>query len=263
MHSLLFAAQSGWGKSYLLQCVVEKNLEKYARVLLLDYKDEYRGLVSKAHGPGPCRHWLAGPHEHRRFGVDEWTAMLQANPKLVVARSGLQPPAWREVCDRAIRAARALGDVLVVIDEAHFVAPQQGSVPDGVLGLSTTGRGEGASSAFVTQRPARLSKDVVGNCTARFLGGFSVGNDLSAISGVVEYPVDLHKSGGHPVAGVPDALRVDGEGLSVRKWSEGDRVTGSEWIYSNSDGEVRRINSSDAYSPACEHVGASGKAIEV
>lgn len=267
MHSLLFCAQSGWGKSYLLQAIIERNLSKFHAVLILDYKDEYRGLCSKNHGPAPFKHWLAGPRERDHFGVTEWKTMLNANPKLVVARSGIPEDEWREaVCDPAIRAARQQGRILVVVDEAHFVAPQVGKLLDGIKGLATTGRGEKASSMWVTQQPSELDETVIGNTTAKFLGGFNTDSDIKKVAGSAGYPAQVHNITGDRVSGLPEELLTpDGEPQVVRKWTDetGEQVTGSEWIYSNDTGELRRINSSTDYDPQCEHVGSSGIAIEV
>ena len=57
--NLLLAAQSGWGKSFKGQHVIEKNLPEYDHVVVLDYKDEYRGLVKA----GLANWWIGGPRE--------------------------------------------------------------------------------------------------------------------------------------------------------------------------------------------------------
>ena len=92
-----------------------------------------------------------------------------------------------------------------------------------------------------------------------------VGNDLNAIRGVVEYPVDVHEVGGHPVAGLPETLHApDAGAVSVRKFTDADgAITGSEWIYSDDAGELARLNSAERWDPQCEHVGAEGKPIDV
>ncbi|WP_058365052.1 hypothetical protein [Haloparvum sedimenti] len=267
--NLAFAAGSGYGKSWGAQAVTEKNLHNYGRVLVLDYKGEFRGLVSKDHGPAPCKHWIAGPRE-QQFGAAEWRQLLEANEKLVLERHQQQTTndEWRQICAKAIAVARQLGDVLIVIDEAHFVAPQTGKVPDAIKGLATTGRGEGVSSIWVTQRPSELEETVWGNCQARILGGFNSDNDLKKIKGVVEYPEEVHKPGGNPLPALHDDLLADGEPVSLRKRTtvadDGtERVSNSEWVYSDNDGDVERFWSSDRWSPECDHVGSAGKKIEI
>lgn len=57
MH-MLFAAQSGWGKSLHFQAYAEENLDapNYDPGVVLDYADEYRGLVKA----GFAKHWICG-----------------------------------------------------------------------------------------------------------------------------------------------------------------------------------------------------------
>lgn len=259
------AAKSGWGKSYIAQAIIERNITKYQYALLLDYKDEYRGLCSKRHGPAPAKHWTAGPVELEQFRPEHYAELLRRNGAVVLARHPRMDVAdWREVCADAITGARTLRDALVAVDEAHFVAPQRGGYPDPIKGLATTGRGEGVSAAWVSQRLAELDETVIAQWDGRFFGGFGSDADLGKIEKVVEYPSETHKAGGIDVPGMPAALQADDAGaVSVRRWRDGDTVTGSEWVYSDDDGEQYRLNSAEAFAPECEHVGASGKSIDV
>lgn len=273
--NLLVAAKSGWGKSWMCQRLTERNIRgKYEHVLLCDFKDEYRGLVSRDYGPGLAKYWKAGPREVETFTPEHYRALLEQNGHVVLARKdGMTAETWREdVCERAIRAARSLeAPTLVVIDEAHFVAPQSGNVPDAIEGLATTGRGEGCSGMWVTQRLAMAEETVLSQCEARFLGGFGSDADLSKISGLLEYPEEMHHAGGD---GIPaeraEALgfdvgdRRDESGMypAVRKFKEGEQTVGSEWIYSSEDGEAHLADSSTMAMDS-EHVGAQGHAIDV
>lgn len=264
-------AGSGFGKSFITQTLVERNVERYDYVLILDYCDEYRGLCSKDHGPAPASHWIAGPRELDEWAPAEYGALLAENPVLDLARhqNATTNEDWREICRDAITGARALeGSLLVVIDEAHFVAPQSGGYPEEIEQVATTGRGSKVSAMWVSQRPAALDEQVIGNSTARFAGGFNSGNDMGKLADVVDYPTAVHKTNTGEVPGLPPALHTpESEPLAVRKWTEitedGDeKVTGSEWIYSDDSGALARKHSDD-YEPTCAHVGAAGKAIDV
>lgn len=276
--NLLLAAKSGWGKSWMCQRLTERNIPQYDHVLVLDFKDEYRGLVSKEYGPGLCRYWKAGEREVQQFTAAEYQELLEVNEHVVLARrSGMGVEDWREaICARSINAARQLdGSVLVVIDEAHFVAPQSGGVPAAIEGLATTGRGEGASAMWVSQRLAKMEETVLAQCEGRFLGGFGSDADLAKVEGVVEYPDDLHQAGGH---GIPtktaealgfeavDARAAGGKYPAVRKFTEGEgdqeRTVGSEWIYSDESGDVDLADSREM-GMETEHVGAQGHHIDV
>jgi hypothetical protein len=227
---------------------------------VLDYKDEYRGLVKS----GYCSHYIVGDAE-ARASVDAWKRSLARNPYLVLARlESLGTTKWKQAAARVALAARRLDrDVLVAIDEAHFVAPNQGKVPDTIEGLATTGRGEGASSLWITQRVSKLDTTVTSQTDAAILGAFRDRNDLTRIEGTVEYPVDIHKPGGVslPESTVPDELHVSDEGaISVRKWEENGAPIGSEWIYSDESGDLRRIDTREIDMEST-HYGSPGNTI--
>lgn len=273
MH-LLVSAASGWGKGYLAQVLAERNIrgDRYDRVVVLDTSDEFRGLCSKDHGPGYAKQWSATQRERDAFGADEWRQLVEANEALVVGR-GVSKGDWREevVPDVILGCRESDMDVLIVIDEAHGVAPQDQGYPTVTKELTTDGRTEGGaatSSMWLTQRLAQTDKNVTGNCTARFLGGYEDVSTLNSIKDVLPYRKDLHASGGQPVnVQNDDLLGADGEAVSVRKWTEpgpdGEPQTvNSEWIYTDETGKIARKESND-YNPRCDHVGASGKRIDV
>lgn len=283
--NLLLAGKTGWGKSRECQRHTETNAGRpgetgetddsgpYDHVLVLDYKDEYRGLVSPQHGPRYAYAWKAGERELDHFETEHYRQLLVENGNVVLARHRLTDDEWRDLAADAVTAARNLANeenvaVLVVIDEAHFVAPQREGYPKPLKGLATTGRGEGASAMWVSQRLAEMDETVLAQCEGRFLGGFGSDADLGKVEKVVEYPSDLHRAGGAnvPLETVPDPLAVDVTEADtvppVRKWEENGSVVGSEWVYSGEDGTLRRINSGD-YDLETEHVGAEGHDIEV
>jgi hypothetical protein len=240
MTALLFAAQSGFGKSYHAQAWMESNADAYDGLVVMDYCREYRGLVKA----GLARHWIVGPKE-RRLSASGWVKVLEANPKLVLERhNSLTADEWRAVCNRVAEAARTLQrDQLVVVDEAHFVVPQQGKLPDALKSIATTGRGAGTSSMWITQRLAEIDKTITTQCQSRMLGAFK-GGDLGSVT--VEYPAELHDPAADPSPhAIPDELLPPDRDkpTSLQKHEDDDGNTvGSEWIYSDDSGEIRRIN---------------------
>jgi len=258
----LMGAKSGWGKSRETQVWAEQNMigETFDRVVILDYKDEFRGLVKA----GFASFWGAGDDE-AAWSANEWRHVIGQNPNLVIAKHDqMDAETWREqVCQPVVAACRQLGDTLIIIDEAHFVVPQSGTIPDAISGLGTTGRGEGVSSILVTQRMQMVDEDFVSQLTAWMLGGFGSDNDRDKLGGIVDgYPVEVHNPTGTRVSNLPEQLRVDGEALPVRKFTdEEDNTVGSEWIYSNEAGEMNRYDT--RYSTMqSTHYGQSGNAIE-
>lgn len=250
---------SGWGKSYHAQAIMEASIGAFAYFCVLDFKDEYRGLVEA----GLASHFIVGPAE-ARWSRATWREFFEANGAVVLARHQLPPEEWRTVAARVVGALRDLAPEsegsLVAIDEAHFVAPQRGSVAAEIEGLATTGRGEGASSLWITQRLAKLEETVVSQADETLAGGFESSNDRAKLD--PEYPEAVHNPTADHVPGLPEALRVDGESIPLRLFEDdAGHTIGSEWIYSNSKGDRERRDTRDM-SMESTHYGPEGNPIQ-
>jgi len=232
----LIAAQSGWGKSWVAQYRIETNLDGYDYVIVADYCDEYRGLVKS----GLARYLAVGSAESS-LSAGSLADVLRSNPRTVAARAvGVE--SWREFVATIAKAARALdGDVLVAVDEAHFVARLRKTTPKDVEELATTGRGQGISSIWITQRLAKLDPTVSSQCDRRMLGGFTSSNDVDRVDELVGYPGDVHNPQATLSASQKGILR-DAHGLGTTPLEE--TGPGSEWIYSTRSGDYRRVDSS-------------------
>lgn len=256
MTNLLLAAKSGWGKSWHAQAWLEANLPEYDHAVILDFKDEYRGLVKE----GLARYYIAGPRE-KSWRRANWQTLLAENKRVVLSRHDLDAEEWRDLAAHVVDAARNLdGSVLVAIDEAHFVAPQRGKLPSSIKGLATTGRGEGASSLWVTQRLAEMDETVIAQMMARILGGFESDADLAKVERVAEYPVDVHNPQVSRVSGLPDALAADAGPVPLRKFEADGQTVGSEWVYSDDSGDRERMDTRDVEMRST-HYGAEGESL--
>lgn len=258
--NLALLAISGWGKSFRAQAAIEQNMSEYARTVVLDFCDEFRGLVK-----ADLADWfVAGPTESG-WSSGQWSTLLEQNRQIVIARHRLEPEEWRDVCARIIKAARNFGDILIVVDEAHFVAPQKGKIPAATKGLATTGRGEQASGMWISQRPAEVEETVLTQCQARLLGGLN-GSDLDKASRIIEYNEDVHNPENRTVSGLPAELEPEDRDKpqSLQLHKEGGSVVGSEWIYSDNTGDRERQDSRGlAGEMKSTHYGAEGKDIEI
>lgn len=262
MH-LLVAAQSGWGKGYLTQTIVETNSLDYQNVCVLDYADEYRGIIEA----NKAEWWIGGPRE-LQWSEDEWNVFFSENPRIVLSRHDRIPAdKWRELCANiASHIRKRRGSTLIVVDEAHFVMPQKGAYPDILQELATTGRGEQISYIVVTQRLSEIDKTVSTQMQSRLLGGFS-GKSLEKMGDLISgYPVDIHDPLGQVSASrVPSDLQPDDrdEPRTLQRHTDNNQQTvGSEWIYSNSSGDRRRIDSRGV-SVATNHYSPEGAKIEL
>lgn len=253
MTRALLAGQSGWGKSWLCQWWTEDNLDRFDYLVVLDYKDEYRGLAKAG-----MAKWAGVGAPEASMSAAAWREFIERNGRVLLARS-VRDDEWREVCGAIARAARSLdGDALVVVDEAHFVAQQRGGYPDAVKGLATTGRGEGVASVWVTQRLSEIDETVIAQCDTRMLGGFGSDADLGKIAGIIGYPSDVHDPSKDHVHGLPSALEADEGPIPVRDFDP----VGSEWIYSTTSGEARRVDSRDL-TMSSTHYGPEGTSLSV
>lgn len=240
----LVAGQSGWGKSWLTQQRIESNLDRFDAVVVLDYCDEYRGLAKAGFAK-----WLGIGGAEAGLSVDGWATLMRSHEGVVAARA-VGADRWREVAATVAQAARQVdGDVLVVVDEAHFVARMRKTTPKPVEELATTGRGQGISSIWVTQRLAKLDATVSSQCDRKLLGGFISKTDLDRIDDIVDYPSDVHNP---QLSRVPGSLPAE---LGESSLAETD--PGAEWIYSTRSGEYRRLDSS-TLSMESTHYGPEG-----
>jgi hypothetical protein len=250
----LIAAVTGSGKSYLTQAIVEANLPDYPLAVVFDYKDEYRGLVLA----GLMKHFIVGPDE-AEWSVNAWAQFLHQNPKVVLARFRLNADVWREVAGRIVAATREIGartdGALLVLDEAHFLAPQRGSYPDSIKGVATTGRGEGVSGITVTQRLSELDETIISQSGERLLGPFQSDADLSKVGRTVGYPKEVHNPQAGRIPTLPEELHAEKGPIPLRKFQ-----VGSEWIYSDIAGNRERRDSREVEMKS-EHVGAKGNGI--
>lgn len=264
------AATSGWGKSYNAQLWLERNLPDMDYAAILDYKDEYRGLVD---GVPPsnaktdlCRWLIAGPDEVEK-SVEWWQAVIEQAGRVVIARYRIDGDEWRQVCGRVASAMRRIFEdhpnarSLLAIDEAHVAARQRGKYPESIKKAAKVGRGEGLSTLWISQELQDLCNRIIGMWTDTILGGFRTDAALSALS--IEYPVDIHNTNLKPsqCPRLPDELRVDGDDLPLRKFTDGaGNVVGSEWVHALEGGEIERVNTGDV-PMASKHYGSQGHSL--
>jgi len=251
---------TGWGKSWYGQAIMEANAPEYDLFVVADYKDEYRGLCKA----GLAQHMIVGPRE-ANLSVDDWKQVLADNPKLVLARYGIDEDTWRDTISRVTKAVRDMcrsgsGSGFLAYDEAHFLAPQRGGAPDPLMGVATTGRGEGVSSLWLSQRPATLSETVMAQCGERLVGGFMSDRDLSKIAPITEYPEQVHKPGADSVPRLPDALTVDGASTPLRRFEDGGVTVGSEWVFADDSGDLERRDTRQITMEST-HYGPEGRGI--
>jgi hypothetical protein len=249
-------AMTSWGKSYACQHYAEQNMDAFEGVVLVDYKDEYKGLVETFDVKR-----LTVPAGAETITAETWRQKLADDSQVQLARAGATTEQFREAMATVIRAlSEADGTWFVVLDEAHKLAPQREKCPDPFVTLATTWHGDGMGVVWVSQRLTELEETILAECQASLLGGFRSVNDLSKIE-AVEYPPEVHlATTGTVDRPLPEELLVDGEPRRLRRWEDDDgHTTGSEWVYSDT-GDLRRIDSRD-WTLESTHYGSDRKRI--
>ncbi|WP_323192845.1 hypothetical protein [Halostella sp. PRR32] len=250
-------AKTNWGKSYVAQGYTERNAPEVDRVIMVDYKDEFSGLVESG-----LLQRLTIPPGATNLSVDDWHRILDESESLQLARSGCTDEQWRvAIAPLLVALSQRDETIFLVNDEAHRLAPQRGSYPEAYDTLATTWHGDGMVVVWVTQRWAKLDEDIVSQCQSSLLGGFRSTNDLAKIESV-EYPVEVHQSSGSRVDyPLPEQLLVDGEPLTLRRFTDdAGHTIGSEWIYSD-DTTLKRVDSRD-WEMEANHYGSDRKRIK-
>ncbi|WP_435358452.1 ATP-binding protein [Haloarchaeobius sp. DFWS5] len=238
--NLAFAAQTGWGKTYVSHSYIEENSEDYDVTIVLDYKDEYSGLVETGHLKR-----MTAPSGSENISPDQWEGIVSSVGGLQIVRVGLRDEQWQKLLESLIIALERMDiSVFLVLDEAHRFAPQKGSYPEEISTLATTYHGDGFGVCWMFQRFAKIDKDILSCCTASMLGGFGTTNDIDQLD-TIEYDSDVHLKDKERVSHLSDELCVDGKPLALRRFVDDDGHTvGSEWIYTD-DQRTERLDSRD------------------
>lgn len=88
------------------------------------------------------------------------------------------------VFDQVLRACYYFKNIQIVVEEVQLLTTAH-HLPQWMKNCVFRGRHEGISMIFVTQRPARLHKDLLSQCQHVFVGQLHDRNDLNYISNFV------------------------------------------------------------------------------
>ena len=174
-HACLMA-MSGGGKSGLIRKIAEV-VHGRTQVIILDPEDEFYTLREKfddyliAGGEGSdCPAKVAN-------AAALATMLLETGMNAVIQLNDLSASAQEEFVAAFVtalmEAPRSLWHPLIlVIDEAHRFAPQEGWAASGeaVRELTSRGRKRGYTAVLATQRMAKINKNVTGDVTHWFIG---------------------------------------------------------------------------------------------
>lgn len=170
----IMSASSGGGKSHGVRKLVEETHGKH-QIIILDPEGEFETLREKfpfiLAGKGgdisaDVRHAGLLARKTIELGMDLIVDLYELIPRerVLFMRRFLE---GLDQMPKNLYAPR-----LVVIDEAHIFAPENGSAEssDAVAALVSRGRKRGLGAVLCTQRIAKLSKDVVAECRNKLMG---------------------------------------------------------------------------------------------
>jgi uncharacterized protein len=191
---LLIQGTSGAGKTYAIRNIME-NASGRVQIIILDVEDDFSTLcqlpgssfllVGGEDGHTPLREGSAG-HLARRILETGASAIIQLN----AIGFDRQRSFMKQFISSLMDAPRSMWrPLLVVIDEAHRYAPNQGNVEssEAITMLATAGRNRGYCLIAATQRMALLSADVRGQCQNLIIGKASQALDRDAACDVLGF----------------------------------------------------------------------------
>src|SRR5262245_728079 len=172
-----FLGKTGSGKSFATQGIAERLIEKRRRVCMIDPTDRYWGLRLGFDGKSPSGYEpviFGGQHADLPLSATHGPALAEivgttTTPVIISTRLMTVRDRTRfftEFAEELIRKNE--GQLHLVIDEAHLFMAQQGAsgrepaMLHAGNNLVSLGRGVGLRIMLLSQRPAKLHNDALG-----------------------------------------------------------------------------------------------------
>ena len=200
--------KKGRGKTIVAKGVVERLLEMERRVLVFDPLSTWWGLRSNAEGDGPGFPIavFGGPKGDmpltESMGRPLARIVAENNLPMVVDMGNMRKAEWqrlvREMCDELFTVNR--DPLWLILEEADVFAPQNPMKGDSaaVLGeidrIARRGRAFGFRLISITQRPARIHKDVLTQLSTLVALGVTGPQDREAIKAWIDGNADRDQS---------------------------------------------------------------------
>lgn len=227
--------KKGGGKTFTAKGIVERLLDEGRRVLVLDPLGVWAGLRTSANGKAPGYPIAIFGGEHADLPLEPGAAEAMAgilareNVPAVVDLSDLSKSAQVAFLTKFLRELRRVNTeaLTLVLEEADVFAPQN-PLPETreLLGevdwIARRGRSRGFLLITVTQRPAKLHKDVLTQCETMIVHRLPAPQDRDAVKAWVDGNGDRDLA-----RQVYDTLA----GLNV----------GEAWVYQSGAGVVERV----------------------
>lgn len=199
--------RKGSGKSTAARGLVERLLDAGRRVVMLDPLSQHWGLKARADGaPGFPVTVVGGDHADVALEIDKGAALgafiAKSQGAFVIDTSDLRRPDVTAFCTPLLATLYALNrdPLWLVLDEADFYGPQAATREQTPLlyeldQIARRGRARGFRLWTVTQRPARLSKDLLSQAGSLLVMKLVAPHDRKAVQdwldGALDVPADV------------------------------------------------------------------------
>ncbi|AMX93756.1 MULTISPECIES: DUF87 domain-containing protein [Mesorhizobium] len=190
----LLQGASGSGKSTVARVLLEATYGKFQQIIL-DVEDEFHTLRTAEREYAI----IGGDHGDAPLSKTQDAGDLALTLLKVGVSTILQIGDWtleekRSFIGRFVAGMmRAKSDLwhptIVMLDETHLWAPQQGVVAssEAITHLATAGRKRGFGAIFATQRLSLINNDVLGQCENKFLGRVEQSADRRAVADLLGF----------------------------------------------------------------------------
>jgi hypothetical protein len=192
--------RKGGGKTYTAKGIVERLLDMGRRVLVLDPLGVWAGLRTAADGEAPGYPVAIFGGIHGDMPLDTAAAVPMAdilareNVPAVIDLSELSKTAQQSFLFAFLHELRRVNTeaLTIVLEEADVFAPQNPQGDDSkqlhseIDWIARRGRFRGFRLITVTQRPARLSKDVLTQCSTLIAHKLPAPQDRDAVKAWVD-----------------------------------------------------------------------------
>lgn len=230
--------KKGRGKSYTAKGVVERLLDLQRRVLVLDPLSTWWGLRSGADGEteGYPVAVIGGPKGDmplsEAMGTPLARIIAENNIPMVIDMGEMRKAAWQRLVGDLLEElwTKNRDPLWIVLEEADVFAPQTPGKQDAstrVLGevdrIARRGRAFGFRLISITQRPAKINKDVLTQLSTLVSLGITSPQDRDAIKSWVDGNADS------------DSSKEVMDSLASLKVGEG-------WVWSPDHGLLERVN---------------------
>ncbi|HVL86419.1 MAG TPA: DUF87 domain-containing protein, partial [Candidatus Thermoplasmatota archaeon] len=179
---VLVSGKSGSGKSFFAGWMASQFKERGKALVIWDKKNEYRGLAVALFVLNQAAFAKVRQAKHKFF-----LRLIEKHPSLRIVPQGLTLDEMLEAFDHLAHAVYERGETVLLVEEAHVVAPQ-GQTPRYAQILVTDARTTANDLIMVTQRVQLLDTTMASQANVRVAFKMTDLNDLKRVSSYFQNP---------------------------------------------------------------------------